>query len=193
MRALIVLAHPLPESFAHEATRRIEAALTRRGLAVDLLDLYAEGFDPVLSAAERRAYLDTSPDPEPPFAERVRAAQKLALVFPQWWFGFPAILKGFFDRTLVSGVAYEREPDGRFTPLLTQLDAFWAVTSTGSPWWYARLIAGDPTRRLLARGVKPQLCPRARFRLIQVNGMDAMTREKGAAQLRRIEREFTRF
>ncbi|ACK49676.1 NAD(P)H dehydrogenase (quinone) [Methylocella silvestris BL2] len=195
MRALIVLAHPVAESFAHAAAARVGATLEARGMSVDLLDLYADDFDPRLSAAERRAYFTPGFDAADcaPYGRRLQAARKLVFIFPQWWFGVPAILKGFFDRALAPGVAFAHQKGGGLTPLLTHIDALWAVSSTGSPWFVTNLIAGDPARRDIARGVKPWICPKASFRSLTLHGMDAMTRERGARFLDRLEREFQRF
>lgn len=56
------------------------------------------------------------------------------LVFPQWWFNFPAILKGFFDRVFAPGVAFDHDAaGGRIVPRLRNIRLFWALTSTGSP------------------------------------------------------------
>lgn len=63
-RFLVVLAHPLPESFAASAARAVVETLEGQGHEVDLLDLYAEDFDPRLTAAERAAYME--PGYEPP-------------------------------------------------------------------------------------------------------------------------------
>ncbi len=195
IRALIVIAHPLQESFAHAAAARVKTTLERRGMSVDLMDLYAEDFDPRLSAAERRAYFKTPHDLTAiaDYADRLRRTQKLVLVFPQWWFGAPAILKGFFDRVLAPGVAFEQGPGGKPIPLLKQIDALWAVSSTGAPWWVSRLVVGDPARREIARGVKPWMCPSATFRMLTLHDMDRYTPAKGDAFLDRVERSFQRF
>lgn len=195
MRALIVLAHPLAESFTHAAALRIRETLERRGLAVDVIDLYADDFDPRLTAAERAAYF------EPPhdwsavagYAERLREAQKLAFVFPQWWFGPPAIMKGFFDRVIAPGIAFERRQGEKEIPLLAHIDALWVVSSTGAPWWIACPYMGDPARRLIARGLKPWICPKAKFRMLTLHDMDRFTKAKGEAFLDRLERKFEEF
>jgi NAD(P)H dehydrogenase (quinone) len=195
VRTLIVIAHPLQHSFTHAAAARVAATLERRGATVDLIDLYADDFDPRLTAVERRAYFT------PPhelgaienYAARLRAAQKLVLVFPQWWFGPPAILKGFFDRAFAPGVAFAHAPGGGLIPLLTHIDALWAISSTGAPWWVARLYMGDPARRLIARGVRPWVCPKASFRMMTLHDMDRMTPDRAAKFLDRLERAFEKF
>ena len=85
----------------------------------------------------------------------MRAAEGLILVFPQWWFNFPAILKGFFDRAFAPGVAFTHDPaGGRIVPQLTNIRLFWALTTTGSPWWIVHLYMGNPVRRLLRQAAE---------------------------------------
>jgi multimeric flavodoxin WrbA len=97
---LLVVAHPLDNAFAKAAAARIRATLQRRGIEVDMIDLYADDFDPCLTGAERRGYFTTPYDSKAVagYVARLRLAEKLVFVFPQWWFNVPAILKGFFDR-----------------------------------------------------------------------------------------------
>lgn len=114
MRILLVLAHPLNESFAASVAKTAREALAEAGHAVDLLDLYAEDFEPRLTKAERGGYFDIPYDTSgvSKIVERLKAADGLILVFPQWWFNFPAILKGFFDRVFAPGVAFSHDTAG---------------------------------------------------------------------------------
>ena len=82
---------------------------------------------------------------------RLKAADGLILVFPQWWFNFPAILKGFFDRVLAPGVAFSHDASGgRILPRLSNIELLWALTTTGSPWWIVQLYMGNPVAASLA-------------------------------------------
>ena len=96
LRALLVVAHPLDNAFAKAAAERIRATLDRRGIEVDIIDLYADNFDPRLTGAERRGYFTTPYDSKAVagYVGRLRLAEKFVFVFPQWWFNVPAILKG---------------------------------------------------------------------------------------------------
>jgi NAD(P)H dehydrogenase (quinone) len=193
MRALLVVAHPLDDSFTKAAARRVARTLERRGIEVDLLDLYAERFDPCLTAAERRSYFTPPYDSSAvrSYVERLEHAEKLVLVFPQWWFGVPAILKGFFDRVLAPGAAFDLPPGGGMPiPRLSRIDTIAVVTSTGAPWWIAKLYMGDPVRRQILRGIKPFLNPRARFHMLSLHDMDHMTDARAAAFLDRVRRAF---
>jgi multimeric flavodoxin WrbA len=103
MRVLYVYCHPVPESFHGAIRERALASLGAAGHEVDLLDLYAEGFEPVLRAEERRAYHDLARNRAglEPYVERLTAAEALVVQFPVWCFGPPAMLKGFLDRLIL--------------------------------------------------------------------------------------------
>ena len=123
MHILLVLAHPLAESFAAAVAGTARETLEEAGHTVDVLDLYRENFDPRLTASERAGYFDIPYDSSgvANLVARLKAAEGLILVFPQWWFNFPAILKGFFDRVLAPGVAFSHDPSGgRLLPRLEQ-------------------------------------------------------------------------
>lgn len=191
MRILLVLAHPLEDSFAASVARQAQETLVAGGHVVDLLDLYREDFDPRLSTAERASYFSDSYDASltAGLIARLQAADGIVLVFPQWWFNFPAILKGFFDRVFVPGVAFDNDPaGGRIIPRLSNIKLFWALTTTGSPWWVVHLYMGNPVRRLLKRGIAAFCAKRLDFRMLSLHDMDRATVEKRKAHLTRVRR-----
>ena len=196
LRALLVVAHPLDDAFAKAAAARIGATLDRRGFEVDLIDLYADDFDPRLTSTERRGYFTTPYESKAvaSYVTRLTLADKLVFVFPQWWFNVPAILKGFFDRVFVPGVAFDHGSNGGpLIPRLTRVDALWVVNSTGAPWWITRLYMGDPVRRQFRRGIKPLVSRKASFRMLTLYDMDRMTRQRADAFLDRLEQAFQSF
>lgn len=105
MRVLILLAHPRPGSFNHAIAARVAATLEASGHAVDLCDLYAEGFDPLFTADELKRD-HQSPPRLAAAIERLKAADALVVVHPNWWGQSPAILKGWLDRVLKVGETY---------------------------------------------------------------------------------------
>jgi len=110
-------------------------------------------------------------------------------VFPQWWFNFPAILKGFFDRVFAPGVAFENDPDGgRIQPRLGNIHLFWAFTTTGSPWWVVNLYMGNPVRRLLKRGIAAFCAKGLDFKMVNLYDMDRIDDAKRKAHLARVEK-----
>lgn len=124
MRALVVYAHPEPTSFTAALKDTAVATLRGAGHHVEVSDLYAEGFNPVagrhdfttVADADRFHYQAEQAEAarQDGFAEdlrreqrRVCAADAFVFVFPIWWGGVPAILKGWFDRVLAYGFAYQ--------------------------------------------------------------------------------------
>ena len=152
MRDLYLYCHPLHESF-HAAIRgRALAGLAAARHEVDLLDLYAERFDPVMSEAARRDYHDTSRNQAglEGYVARLRAAQALVVQFPVWSFGMPAMLKGYFDRMMMPGVAFDLSDPAHAKPLLGNLRRIAGITTYGRPWTRA-LLVGDPPRKMVKR------------------------------------------
>src|SRR5579863_2103200 len=196
MRVLVLYAHPLADSFAAALHHSVVAALRSGGHEVDDCDLYAEGFDPVLSGAERRAYNTPSPDLSgvAEHVARLRAAEGLVLCFPTWWYGMPAILKGYFDRVWAQGVAFDLpQGGGTIHPRLTNIRKVGVVTTYGAPWWFIRLVLRDPVRAVLLGGLA-RLCGRGvETRFLALYNIDAASRAKSAGFLARVERAFARF
>jgi len=196
MRVLVVYAHPLPDSFAAALHQAVVATLRRGGREVDDCDLYAEGFDPVLNAAERRSYNEAAPELSgvTDHIARLRAAEALVLCFPTWWYGMPAILKGYFDRVWAQTVAFRLpEGSGAIVPALTNIKKLWVVTTDGSPWWLIKLVLRDPVRAVILGGLG-RLCGRGvETRFLTLYNIDSASRERCAAYLAKVERAFTRF
>lgn len=192
MHVLVVLAHPLKESFAASVSRTVVSALEAKGHRVDLLDLYADTFDPCLSQAERASYMTGTYDLSAvgAYAERLKAAEALILVFPQWWFNLPAILKGFIDRVFAPGIAFDYADDGiKLEPRLDNLRHFWVFSTTGSPWWVVKFYMGDPVRRILKRGVAAFCGRRVDFRMTCLHNMDETTQAKRQQFLDKVRRQ----
>jgi putative NADPH-quinone reductase len=192
MRALVVFAHPCPESFSASLHRVVVDSLSAKGWDVDDCDLNAEGFNPVLSESERRGYHDVGPNIEPVagYVERLRAAQALVLVFPVWNFGYPAILKGFFDRVFLPGVSFRLE-DGRVKPNLTHIRKLAAVTTYGGTRMRA-ILAGDPPRHVVKRAVWHVTRPDT-MKYLALYDMNRATDTTRGAFLTRVGREMESF
>lgn len=179
MRLLVVAAHPNADSFNARLRRTVEETLRAGGHELRVRDLYAEGFDPVMDAAEWRAYFDDPAATEARLADHVadlRWAEGLVLVYPTWWYGPPAMLKGWFERVWLPGVTF-RVPKtrfGRVSRTLDNLRLFVVVTTSGSPWWWLRLVR-DPGRNLFTRAMRPLLHPRCRVVWRQLHAMNHAT------------------
>jgi len=189
-RALVVVAHPCADSFCHAAAAAAERGLAAAGHDVDRLDLYEVGFRAAMSVDERRAYESDQPILDPQVAEHVtllRAAETLVFVYPTWWSGLPAILKGWLERTMVPGVGFTfDERTGRVRPGLRHVRHIVGVSTWGSPRPFALLI-NDNGRRVLSRALRMSCGWRARPRWMALYRMDTATDEERTAFLRRVE------
>lgn len=189
MKLLLVIAHPLPDSYSFAMANAARDALTANGHEIDWLDLYAEDFDPRLTASERRGYFDLPYDSSAvaDHVERLRAADGLVLVFPQWWFGFPAILKGWFDRVFAPGIAFEHPPGGGpITGKLVNIRLIWALTTAGSPGWLVKWIMGDPVRRLLRSGIATLCANDVKVRVLSLLDFDRSSERQRLAHLDKV-------
>jgi NAD(P)H dehydrogenase (quinone) len=194
MRVLLIFCHPVEDSYNAALHRVARAALERAGHAVDDCDLYAEGFDPVLSRQERLDYHDPAINRRTagPYVERLLAAEALVLCFPVWNFGPPALLKGFFDRVFLPGVSFHLTDDGRIEPRLQHIRQLAAITSYGCSRpvaWYM----GDPPRRFLTRAIRPLIRPGARVVYLAQYRMNVLTEAARKRFLAKVERRMARF
>ena len=191
-RVLLVRAHPVRESLLQTAGDRAAAALERAGHEVRQFDLYADDFDPRLSVAEWRTR--HSPDMTRPelatHIDALRWADHLVLVYPTWFGGFPAILKGWLDRVWVQGVAYELAPGARRPQsLLRHLRMVTVLTTHGSS-KIMNAVQGEPGRRMLRRGIRSQASLRCRTRWVALYGNDQIEASARERFLQRVDHEF---
>jgi putative NADPH-quinone reductase len=196
MRVHVVYAHPLANSFTGAVHRQIVDSLKARGHQVDDLDLYAERFDPVMTLAEREAHyrVDANVTGVEIYVERLRAAEALVLCFPTWWYGMPAILKGWFDRVWLPGVAFHNPPDGGTIKRgLTNIRTFMVVTTYNAPRWFILLYMWDPGRSVLMRGLTRLIAPRARTHYLAHYDMLRSTAASRKDFLARVDGTFDSF
>jgi putative NADPH-quinone reductase len=194
MRILYLYCHPLPESFHGALRKNALEGLAAAGHEVDLCDLYAERFDPVLDAQMRRDYHDTEKNRVgiEEHVRRLHAAEALVLQFPVWSFGPPALLKGWMDRLLSPGIAFDLSDPNRTKPLLGRLRRVAGITTYGRPWWNA-LAVGDPPRRIVTRYLPRFAVRRARAEYHALYHMNVATQEKRAAFLDTVQKAMARF
>ncbi|MEL6521647.1 MAG: NAD(P)H-dependent oxidoreductase [Pseudomonadota bacterium] len=187
-RALVLFAHPCAESYSAALHGQVLESLRGRGWEVDDCDLNAEGFNPVLSADERRAYHDEAADRPAlqSYIDRIRAADALVMVFPVWNFGYPAILKGFLDRVFLPGVSFRLE-DGRVRPNLTHVQKLAAVTTYGGTRMRA-YFAGDPPRHCVTRAVW-HVCRPKKMRYLALYDMNRADEARRSQFLTKVKRE----
>lgn len=188
MRLLFIHAHPVPESFNTALCKAAVETARAKGHEVRLIDLYAEGFNPVMSTEERRAYHDDGAPP-PDVAPHIAAlqwAEGLIFVYPTWWYAQPAMLKGWMDRVWRPGVTFSvPTPSEPMRPALTQVRLIGVITTLGSPWWFWTFLISAPGRRMILRGLR--FCTARRTKTFWL-GLHEMDTQDAPARARYLDR-----
>jgi NAD(P)H dehydrogenase (quinone) len=176
MRVLYLYCHPLDDSFHGGIKIEALASLRDAGHEVDFCDLYAEGFEPILTAAMRRDYHDTAVNQRglEEHVKRLQCAEALVVQFPTWCFGMPAMLKGYLDRMILPGVAFDLSDPAAVKPMLGQLKAIHGIVTYGRP-RYVALYMGDPPRKAVTRYLPWFTGRRARVRYHALYHMNVAT------------------
>jgi putative NADPH-quinone reductase len=194
MHVLVVYCHPVETSFAAALHQEVLAKLKAAGHTVDDCDLYAEGFNPVMSREERLGYHDVPANQAPMagYVQRLRKADAIVFCFPTWCFGLPAMLKGFFDRLLMPGVAFDISDPAAVKPMLTHIRRIAAVVTYGRPRWMAWYM-GDPPRKIVTRYLRRLTGNRARADFHAYYHMNVATEPRLARFKQRVGAAMARF
>jgi NAD(P)H dehydrogenase (quinone) len=192
MRILVLYAHPLETSFGAALHGEVVKTLRARGHEVDDCDLNAEGFDPVLSRQDRLNYYDLTRNRArvAPYVDRLLAAEALVLIFPVWNYGYPAILKGVFDKVFLPGVSFTLNGVGGITPILHNIKRMAAVCTYGGSRWRS-IVMGDPPRRIFNRSLRALVAANAKRRYLAHYDMNRTTPDKRARFLAEVRGYFS--
>ena len=105
MKILVIVGHPDPDSFNHAVASVVCESLRASGHSILFHDLYAEGFDPILTKEEIPEN-GIIPDSIARHCTELQAADGIVIIHPNWWGQPPALLKGWIDRVIRPGIAY---------------------------------------------------------------------------------------
>lgn len=164
--------------------------LEQQGHRVILEDLHKSRFQPVLSAKERETYYSESYDASAvsAYVKRLLEAEGLVLLFPTWWFSFPAILKGWFDRVWGPGITYDHADDyGPIKPRLNNLKQVLAITTLGASWWVDRLVMRQPVKKVIKTAILGACARNASFSYLSLYQCEALKADEIKGFENRIE------
>jgi NAD(P)H dehydrogenase (quinone) len=158
-RILVILGHPASNSFCGALAERYVQSAVRAGHEVRQLFLGAMDFDPVLREGYQQA------QPLEVDLRRAQAdimwAEHLTLVYPIWWGGIPALLKGFIDRVFLPGFAFKYREGKAFPDKLLQGRSAHLLVTMDTPPWYYRWVYRMPGLHQIRKttlefcGIKP--------------------------------------
>lgn len=155
MRILLVLGHPDSESFCAALAQSYADAARAAGHEVRELKLHALDFDPILHRGYREIQA-LEPDLQRAQAD-ILWAEHLVFVYPVWWGGVPALLKGFLDRLLLPGFGFRYRQNSSFWDRLLSGRSARLITTLDTPGWYFRWVWGAPAHRQM-RGTVLEFC-----------------------------------
>ena len=162
MNILVVYCHPSEESFCAKLAQACVRKLEADGHTVVFRDLYKERFDPVLSEAEFSQYHTALVGSSKigAYCGDLAKVEGILFVYPTWWYGMPATMKGYLDRVWLPGVAFEIDSSGSIsTNALRHVNRFMVVTTYGSPKWWILLWLNNPARKAVERGLGRLFAP----------------------------------
>jgi len=204
MNVVIVFDHPYGASASENIPHRrsfsaaLLAAVTRGLLAgghtVDLIDLQADGFNPVTTAEDLAAWRQKmTRDPVAAgYQKRLMKADHLIFIFPIWWETMPALTKGFLDKVFVKGIVFDEVKPGRpFLCQLPRLKGVTLLTVMSTPGFVYRWILGNPVTKILFRGTFRKMGIH-NLRWFNFSGMENLSLEKRRHRLDLTEERFSR-
>jgi len=195
MRTAIVFNHPYEGSYCHSVLRAVLDGLHRGGHETDLLHLDREGFNPVMTAADLKGFTQGVPvDPKVlEYRERLQQADHLVFIFPIWWELMPAMTKGFIDKVIFPGVAYDYDRSGRWPKMVKRFDrlkGITLITTMNTQSLVYRLVFGNAIKKALFTGTFWKM-GYGRRKWINLNMVKFVSEEKRRKWLEEIERRFS--
>lgn len=148
-RILVIQGHPNKESYIAALANRYFESAKENNFEIELIHLIDLEFDLVLRMGYRS---DQSLEPDLiMMQEKIKACDHLIIFYPMWWASMPALLKGFIDRTLMPGFAFEYS--GRLPVKLLKGRSARFVMTMDSPRWYYNILIGAPGFKMMKRAI----------------------------------------
>lgn len=154
MNVVIVIAHPVQNSFNHAILKRVSGVFKSQGHSIDVIDINKDGFDPVCREADILFAWKMGPSPDPmvpDYQARIEKADYLVLLFPVWCWSLPAILKGFYDKVFTCGWAWEGN-GFHIKGKLKHIKGALIVSTFASPRFVNELVYRNPMYKEMVNG-----------------------------------------
>lgn len=195
MNVVIIFNHPYEGSYCNAILDSVIRGLLQANHEVDVINLDKEGFNPVMTSQDLKAFRDKKPvDPKViEYKNRLEQADHLVFIFPIWWELMPALMKGFIDKVIFPGVAYDyvNGSNTRMKPLLTNIKGVTVITTMNTPGILYRVIFGNAIQKALIRGTFWKLGYKNR-KWLNLNMVKQVSVEKRKLWLTKIEKTFNK-
>lgn len=195
MKVVVVFNHPYEGSYCNAILNSVIRGLSHAGHEADIIHLDNENFNPVMTARDLKAFKDKHPlDPKViEYKNRLEQADHLLFIFPIWWELMPALMKGFIDKVIFPGVAYDyaNASNTRMTPLWTKMKGVTMITTMNTPGILYWGIFGNAIRKAMMKGTFWKLGYKNR-KWISLNMVKMVSAEKRKKWLNDIEVKFSK-
>ncbi|MCF1192094.1 NAD(P)H-dependent oxidoreductase [Mangrovimonas sp. AS39] len=149
-QVLIINGHPDKESFNHALSEAYKKGVNSSNAMVTQINISELEFNPNLKFGYRKR-MDLEPDLVAAI-DKIKKADHMVWLFPMWWYGYPAIMKGFIDRTFLPGIAYQPIEGKPLPEKLLKGKSARLIITADTPKWYDFLIMKRPAINQFKKG-----------------------------------------
>lgn len=194
MRTVIVFNHPYDGSYCNAILESVTKGLEKSSHEVDLIHLDKDQFNPRMTSADLKGFVEhTAVDPQViGYQERIKTVDHLIFIFPIWWDIMPAATKGFIDRVLSPGFAYDHHQRGfGLVPLLKDLKSITIITTMNKPKILYSLIIGNLIYKVMIKSIFKTMGYK-NLNWISFTSVKSVSQEKRVKWLNEIENKFSK-
>jgi putative NADPH-quinone reductase len=191
MKVVIVFNHPYEKSYCNAILKAVISGLRKSNYEVDIIHLDKENFNPVMTADDLKGFVNKSPiDPKViEYKKRLEGASHLIFIFPIWWELMPAMTKGFIDKVIFPGVAYDYKSNGFMKKKFTNVQSITLITTMNTHSFFYRLIFGNAIKKAFFTGTFWKMGYKNR-KWISLNMVKMVSEQKRKKWLVKIEQRF---
>ncbi len=192
MKAVVIYSHPWEKSFNRAILNTVVQSIEQYEGIADVIDLYKDNFNPVLSVKDLAVYKDgkTTDSQAENYLERIEQADHLFIIFPVWWYSLPAMLKGFMDKVLLKNRVYDTSktiPEEK----LNFLKSTTVISTMNSPAWYYRLIMCNTLKFSFINGTL-KFCGVKNIKWFKISNVSGIDDAKRKLWLEKISRHIVK-
>lgn len=194
MRTVIVFNHPYSESYCNAILESVTKGLQKSGQEIDLIHLDQDNFNPRMTSEDLKAFVEhKAVDPLViDYHARLKKAEHLVFIFPIWWDIMPAATKGFVDRVLSPGLAYDHHPRGfGLIPLLKNLKTITVITTMNKPKIMYSLLIGNLISKVMIKSIFKSMGYK-NVRWISFTSVKRVSHNKRVKWLEELEQRFSK-
>ncbi|MBK0369839.1 NAD(P)H-dependent oxidoreductase [Flavobacterium agrisoli] len=193
MKVVIVFNHPYEGSFCNAILESVSNGLMKAKHTIELIHLDKDNFNPAMTAADLKGFRDKKPvDPKViEYSNKIKNADHIVFIFPIWWELMPAMTKGFIDKVIFPGVAYDytNESNTRMKPLWNNIQGVTMITTMNTPNWLYWLLFGNAIKKAMMLGTFWKIGFKNR-KWISFNQVKMVSNEKRKKWLNKLENNF---